>query len=225
MPEQALATVSESGASRSVADLIEEEIVLGWLHPRERLVEEELALRYSVKRHLVRDALLKLERIGLVERTPNKGAVVRMLGATEVEQIYAVREVLEVLAAEQISLPASPALIDALSRIQERHSAALEANDSRAAFHANLDFHHVLFGACGNACLAEMIRSLEQKVHGVRSYTAGDPVHLRQARDEHIAMIESLRTGDRLKLIALCRAHLIPARAAYIAGLRRRGLA
>src|SRR3546814_9723107 len=61
------------------------EIVLGWLQPRERLIEEDLAARFEVKRHIVREAIFELERIGLVERIPHKGAVVRMLQATEVE--------------------------------------------------------------------------------------------------------------------------------------------
>jgi DNA-binding GntR family transcriptional regulator len=222
--EQPITTLSEATLKRSLADMIEEEIVLGWLQPRERLVEEELAARYRVKRHVVRDALFALERIGLVERVPNKGAVVRMLRAVDVEQIYSVRDALEALAAQQIPLPAAPALIDQLEAIQERHSAAVAAADPRAAFRANMAFHHALFGSCGNPHLAEVIHAFEQKAHGVRSYTAADPVHLARARDEHLAIIAALRCGDRDGLVALCRKHLVPSNAAYIAALKRRGL-
>jgi DNA-binding GntR family transcriptional regulator len=206
---------------RNLAAVIEEEIVLGWLQPRERLVEEDLAARYGVKRHTVREAILALERIGLLERVPNKGAVVRMLRAVDVEQIYAVREALETLAATLIPLPAE-GLITRLEEIQERHSAAVDGDDARAAFRANMDFHETLFAGCGNPHLAEAVRSFAQKVHGVRSYTAGDPAYLAQSRDEHIAIIAALRAGDRERLVALCKQHLGPSRDIYIAMLARR---
>ncbi|MBI5110523.1 MAG: GntR family transcriptional regulator [Rhodovulum sp.] len=209
----------------SLVDVLEEEIVLGYLLPRERLVEEEVAVRFGVKRHVARDAILRLERMGLVDRTPNKGAVVRMLTAREVEQIYAVREVLETLAAAQIPLPAAPALVDRLAAVQARYAAAVDAGDPRAAFRANIAFHDVLFGSCGNPHLAEAIRLFVQKVHGVRSNTAADPAHLARSRAEHEAMITALRDGDRARLVQLCRDHLVPSLTAYVAGLKRRGLA
>ena len=119
---------------RAIAAMLEEEIVLGWLLPRERLVEEELAERLGVKRHIMREALADLERVGLVERIPNRGAVVKLLDPVEVRQIYSVREALETLAAQQIPLPASATVLEGLREVQQRHAAAVESADGRAAF-------------------------------------------------------------------------------------------
>jgi DNA-binding GntR family transcriptional regulator len=207
---------------KQVASALEEEIVLGWLQPRERLIEEDIASRFEVKRHVVREAIAELERMGLVERVQNKGAAVRMLSPTEVRQIYSVREALETLAAQQISLPPSPETIDKLVKIHEQHATAIERGDSRAAFRANMAFHNALFGACGNQHLVEIIQTLAQKVHGARSYTAANPVHLARARDDHWAMIEALKASDREKLVQLCREHLSPSRDTYIATLEQR---
>jgi DNA-binding GntR family transcriptional regulator len=207
---------------KQVASALEEEIVLGWLQPRERLIEEDIASRFDVKRHVVREAIAELERMGLVERVQNKGAGVRMLSPMEVRQIYSVREALETLAAQQISLPPAPETIDTLVKVQEQHAAAVERGDSRAAFRADMAFHNALFGACGNPHLVEIIRNLAQKVHGARSFTAASPVYLALARDEHWGMIEALKASDREKLIQLCRAHLSPSRDTYIASLEQR---
>lgn len=207
---------------RAIAAALEEEIVLGWLMPRERLVEEDLAERLAVKRHVVREALAELERVGLVERVPNRGAFVRLLDPTEVRQIYSVREALETLAAEQIALPAPVALLSHLEEIQEAHGAAVSAGDARAAFRANMVFHEALFGACGNPHLVDLIQAMAQKVHGARSITAASPEHLALARDEHRAMIAALAAGDRTRLIGLCRQHLGPSRDAYIAAVEQR---
>ena len=213
-----MATEAESTDTThsALVDTLEEEIVLGWLQPRERLVEEELSRRFSVKRHVVRESIFELERMGLVERVPNKGAVVRSLDPDEVRQIYDVRIVLETLAAELIPLPAAPETIAELRQIQIQHTAAVDAGDPRKAFHANMAFHNTLFAACGNAHLVELIRQSAQKVHGARSLTAVDPAYLRRACDEHWAMIEALQMGDRPKLAALFKDHILPSRDVYL---------
>lgn len=221
MPTAAL-KLQTTDRVRAIAAALEEEIVLGWLLPRQRLVEEELAERHAVKRHVVREALAELERVGLVERIPNRGAVVKLLDPLEVRQIYSVREALETLAAEQIPLPASPVVLEQLRRVQQQHADAVEHADARAAFRANMAFHETLFAACGNPHLVELIQGMAQKVHGARSITAASPEHLKLARDEHAAMIEALAAGDRARLVALCRQHLGPSRDAYIAAVERR---
>ncbi|WP_114946288.1 GntR family transcriptional regulator [Microvirga calopogonii] len=213
---------ASAARARQVAHALEEEIVLGWLQPRERLIEEDIAARFDVKRHVVREAIAELERMGLVERVQNKGATVRMLSPMDVRQIYFVREALETLAAQQIPLPPGPETLAALTDIHEEHSTAVDRGDSRAAFRTNIAFHNALFGACGNPHLIELIRNLAQKAHGVRSYTAADPEHLAKAKEDHRAMIEALKAADREKLVQLCRDHLKPSRDAYIAVLEQR---
>ncbi|GAU86172.1 GntR family transcriptional regulator [Bosea sp. BIWAKO-01] len=208
--------------TRMVADALEEEIVLGWLLPRERLIEEDIAARLEVKRHVVREALAELERVGLVERVPNKGAAVRLLEPQEVRQIYSVREALETLAAQQIPLPAGSEIVSRLKAIQGVHAAAVTDADARAAFRANMAFHEALFAACGNPHLVELIQMMAQKVHGARSITAANPAHLALACAEHWAMIAALEAGDRAGLVQLCRDHLRPSRDAYIASVEQR---
>jgi DNA-binding GntR family transcriptional regulator len=207
----------------ALVDVLEEEIVLGWLQPRERLVEEDLTRRFGTKRHLVREAIFQLERLGLVERVPNKGAVVRSLDPEEVRQVYDVRIALETLAARLIPLPVAPAISAALRAIQTRHAAAVLAEDPRAAFHANMEFHSTLFAACGNPHLADLIRQSAKKVHGARSLTAVDPAYLRQACEEHWAMIEALDSGDRGRLVTLFHDHIVPSRDVYLARFGWRG--
>jgi len=110
---------------REIVSALEEQIVLGWLMPRERLLEDPLTAQFSCKKHVIREALTELERMGLVERVLNKGATVRFLEPEAVRQIYTVREALETLAAEQIPFPVPASLLDELKRIQTLHAAAV----------------------------------------------------------------------------------------------------
>jgi DNA-binding GntR family transcriptional regulator len=193
---------------------LQEDIVFGRLAPGARLVEEELAERFHTKRHVLREAFVELERFGLIERRRNRGASVRRLTLEDVNQIYAVREILERAAAAQIAFDKKHyQLIEAA---QKRHDAAVEAGDAKAVFRANFEFHDALFAACGNPYLAAAIDDFRRKTHVVWSYAIVKPEYFRNAQREHRAMLRALREGDRRRLIELCAAHLNISRQAYL---------
>jgi DNA-binding GntR family transcriptional regulator len=212
----------EPAAAALIAKRIEEDIVLGRRQPRERLVEQDLCDLFQTHRGDVRLALFELEKRGLVERIPNRGAWVRGLTPLEVKEIYAVREELEVMAVRVISFPVASEAVDRLEELQRQHSAAVAEGDLLTVFYSNLRFHQVLFGLCGNACLIETIDLLAQKVYGIRSYANAFPESLDRARRDHQDLIKALRGGRREDLIALTRRHLEPSPEAYIKAYERR---
>jgi DNA-binding GntR family transcriptional regulator len=212
----------EPAAALVIARSIEEDIVLGRRQPKERLVEQDLCEQFSTHRGDVRLALFELEKKGLVERIPNRGALVRGLTPLQVTEIYAVREELEVMAVRAIAFPVAPENIEKLVKLQRQHSAAVAAGDLLTVFYSNLSFHQVLFGLCGNACLIETIDLLAQKVYGIRSYANAFPESLDRARREHLDMIKALRASRRDDLVALTRRHLKPSPEAYIRAYERR---
>ena len=193
---------------------LQEDIVLGRLAPGARLVEEELTQRFHTKRHVLREAFIELERFGLIERRPNRGASVRQLTLEDVNQIYAVREILERAAAARMVFDKKH--YQAIEAAQERHDAAVEAGDAKAVFRANFEFHDTLFAACGNPYLAAAIDDFRRKTHLVWSYAIVKPEYFRNAQREHRAMLRALREGDRKRLIELCAAHLDISRQAYL---------
>ncbi len=209
-------------AAALIAKRIEEDIVLGRRQPRERLIEQDLCELFQTHRGDVRLALFELEKRGLVGRIPNRGALVRGLTPREVREIYAVREELEVMAVSIIAFPVAAADIERLEELQRRHSAAIAAGDLLTAFYSNLSFHQVMFGLCGNSCLIETIDLLAQKVYGIRSYANAVPGVLDRARQDHLDMIQALRSSQRKELVALTRRHLQPAPEAYIKDYERR---
>src|SRR6478609_386408 len=156
-------------AVQTLVSQIEEDIVLGYLHPRERLLEDALIERFGAKRHAVREALARLERLGLVERQPNRGAMVRALSPRGVEEIYAVREILELAAAREVLRRARSDDIERIVQAQRCHDVAVDEGDPKTAFRANINFHQTFFWACGNVELAGAINLYGQKAHVVRS--------------------------------------------------------
>jgi DNA-binding GntR family transcriptional regulator len=212
----------EQAMAHIIATSLEEDIVLGRRHPRERLIEQDLCDRFNTHRGDVRLALFELEKKGVVQRIPNRGAIVRDLMPREVMEIYAVREELEVMAVRILPFPVAATSLAQLERIQQQHSAAIGNDDMLAVFYANLNFHQTLFDLCGNACLIETIKTLERKVYGIRFYANAFPEALERARRDHVDMIKALRASRRDELIKLARQHLKPSPQAYIRAYERR---
>ena len=74
---------------------LRERIARHALPPGAKLLENDLAREFGVSRAKVRDAFGVLEQRGLIQRIPNRGAVVARLDLSQVFEIYAVREMLE----------------------------------------------------------------------------------------------------------------------------------
>ncbi|MCQ4317850.1 GntR family transcriptional regulator [Stutzerimonas zhaodongensis] len=206
----------------SVIATLEEEIVLGSLHPRERLVEDELMARFGLKRHVVRNVLGELEQMGLVERKRNVGALVKAYTVEEVEHLYEVRELLETHCMRLINLPVSEERLQPLLAIQTAHDDAVRQGDLRQVFRLNVRFHRELFSLADNPVLVEAITSHAQRAHSIRSSTIVMPAQLERSRQEHWQLIDALRGADRECLVGLCREHLAPSKDAYIQAQRLR---
>ncbi len=209
------ATDTDVAATELVRSL-EFDILFGTLRPRERLVEDPLMQKFGAKRHVVRQALNELERMGIVVRVPNRGAMVRDFTAKEVEEIAEIRETLQRQAAERMQLPAHPDLIDRLENAQNRHDDAVRSRDPRAIDDANEAFHSIFFDACGNRHLSDAIAHYAYLSRAMRLYPLVDPALLETLRAEHWDMIEALRKGDRKTLKRLVVDHIQHSKKIYL---------
>lgn len=206
----------ESGRPEDeVAAELQREIIFGRLKPRERLLENELAERFNVGRHIIRAAFDQLDRAGLITRRANRGVVVYDYQTNEVEELYAMRELLQRAAAERIPLPASEALIAALTRINGAYARHLAHGELERVAEYNDDFHRTLFEACGNRFLSSSIEQFWLKTAAIHCYAIGIPHLSQQSLREHEQMVEALRVGDRALLVQLCVDHMRPALEAY----------
>lgn len=212
---EALVSRGDSELLRTLVSSLEEDIVLGRLHPRERLIEDELMRRFAAKRHVVRRALADLQQMGIVERLPNRGALVRAYQAQEIQELYVLRNLLEGHAAALIPMPLSEPDIGELKAVQARHDHAVASGDLTSVFRVNLEFHELLFSMSGNAYLVEAIRQFAQRTHGIRFYCLTYPGYLEQARREHWEMIAAIESCDRQSLVRLCHHHLLASRQCY----------
>ncbi len=86
---------SSGGLVTDIVEVLRDRIARQEVAPGARLREQELAAEFDVPRTRIRDAFAVLEARGLIERVPNRGAVVARLDLSQVFHIYDVREVLD----------------------------------------------------------------------------------------------------------------------------------
>jgi len=215
---------AEAGAARTRRDeqdeilkRLEEDIIFGRLAPGSRLVEDALMARYGATRHFIRQALVHLERTGVVRREKNIGATVSSYSAEEVRQIYEVRELLTRQAALMIPLPASADLIDRLSVLQARYCRHADDGDLRGIHETNDAFHIALFGACRNPYLVRALQDYMGLTLPMRAKNLADPAGLKISRQQHEMMIDLLRGRDSWALAQLCVEHMQFSKTDYLA--------
>jgi DNA-binding GntR family transcriptional regulator len=145
-------------------------IVDGRLRPGERIKEIPLAEELGFSRAPVRDALRLLERDGLVELVPNRGALVPELHALDVLEVYALRASLGTLALHKLMLDSSSLDLAPLERELARLSRARERRRAREAVDADLAYQAAIVAAAGFPRVAGQFDRLTWQVrmfHGV----------------------------------------------------------
>lgn len=178
----------------------------GRLRAGEHLVTQELARRFGVSHTPVREALIALAGVGVVDIAPNRGAVVRRITREEVREVCQVRRVLE-CEAVRLSCGRTP--------LVELHALAADLRDVLAAAsrprHGNvarareLDsrLHDLVADSSGNLFLAKELGRLKALFRAFRDAAwehveAHDDYHrLAEEAREHLAIVEALLAGDR----------------------------
>src|SRR5690349_19756702 len=145
----------------------------GRLRPGQRLVVQELAERLGVGRTPIREALITLAGIGVVEIRPNRGAVIRSVGAREVRDFYLLRRALE---CEAIRTACGRVGEDDLRELAAEFRRLIGADaDDRDRLIADaheLDnrLHDLIAESCGNALLLDELNRLKVLSRAFRDY-------------------------------------------------------
>jgi DNA-binding GntR family transcriptional regulator len=190
-----------------VVRAIEVDIVFGVYAGNARLTEQSLTSRFGVKRHLLREAFSHLEKMGFVQRIPNRGVVINELKPRQVEEIYEVRVLLETGAARITPLPAPPDVIAEMELIQDRHEQAVNDGNFRRVFSLNIDFHHLQYSVCPNSQLSGAVKDFSRRAHMIRAIQYSDAQHMQRIIRQHRTIIAAMKGNDSKVYVKSVAAH------------------
>src|SRR6266851_9671818 len=132
-------------ASQKVELHIKEAIYSGALKPRERVIEEDIARRLHCSRGPVREALLRLERDGLIVTIPRRGSFIRDISTESIDVVFRIRGKLEGLCVrylrEHLTRQDEEALRDCLKKMK----AASNAADNEDFLQADMRLHQTIW--------------------------------------------------------------------------------
>jgi len=201
-------SVKPKRLSDSAVDQILELVRSGQLGSGAKLpAERELITRLGVSRTSLREAIRILETMGVLRVVPGRGTWVRedcmqpQIGELvswipthehDVMQLFELREVLEVRAAQLAAERINEEQLITMSRSIQRLREAIERRDNEAMLLADREFHEALGAASGNVLLADVLTSLGHMVTNTRQALLAIPGRPEAILREHQAVLEAL---------------------------------
>ncbi|MCP1167947.1 Ldh family oxidoreductase [Limimaricola litoreus] len=203
--------------SEQAREAIRERIVRGEFPLGRKLPEAELVGLLNMSKSPIREALLQLEREGLVEMASGRSARVFTMGTAEIAELGELRLMLE-LQAVRMAIERNPAsLHETLQGITARMEEALSRGDAGAYKLLDHDFHDAIFARCGNSFLRDHFRRLSFRVQALRNRLSLDDALNRKSLKEHVLIASAVAAGRAEEAAALLSSHIDDTVEAYLA--------
>jgi DNA-binding GntR family transcriptional regulator len=196
------------------------DIFQGRLKAGERLVITMLAQRFGVSQSPIREALVALEGIGIIDFEPNRGAVVRRVTESDVKEVCQVRRALECtavrLACGRTDLAQLQELADAFRKVAQQKPGAGSGRNSKtvkrrtASLQKQIDsarkldslLHDLIANSCGNRFLKQELGRLKLLFRSFRDVSwnqrssESDVARFAEEAGEHLAIVEAMLEGN-----------------------------
>jgi DNA-binding GntR family transcriptional regulator len=218
--------VSAALKHRTIASAIVEQLrdaVLGGAYASgAQLRQDALAASFGVSRIPVREALLQLEAEGLVQIVPHKGAVVTGLSKAEVDDVFALRGLLEV----RLLRHSAPLLTDedfaALDTVQRAFADAIRRRDTSRWGVLNAELHTALYRRAELPRTSTMVANLLTASERYTRIQLATRAAWQRAQAEHAQLIDLCRKRDTERACLLLAEHIAAVHADLSAMLGRR---
>lgn len=214
--------VGQQTLADSATALLHEQILVGDLAAGSPLRLHELSASLGMSMMPIREALRRLDSLGLVEVIPHKGTWVRELTLDDLYDTHQMRLLLEATAIQK----AAPQFTDAAARqatdALDRHVRAHRAGDRAAARRAHTDFHFAIYAASNSPLLLRALEPVWQNSERYRFAGVPDESSLAERTAEHEAILIACKERDTDQAIEMLRQHLERAHLRTVRKMTRR---
>ncbi len=182
------------------------------LSPGTALREAALAESLGISKTPIREALVWLERDGLVETTVFKGAVVSGYSRRDLLEIFELREILEGEAAREAATSMSDDLCARLLALSEASQTALESGSKKRLSRLISEFDDLLFDNVANQRIRAIIANLHDHLTRIGHLAEEIPGRSERSVVEHDAIIQAILAKDPGAAESTMRAHVVSVR-------------
>lgn len=202
-------TMTESRPIREIAyEILKKAIITGEIPAGERIVETDYAEKLHISRTPLREALRKLERDGLVEYVLRRGVVVRAFTIDDVDQIYTIRNALEMLTLQSIIENATAEDIASLREKLAQMDVYQSKDDIEALSPLAREFHSQLTGISRQQRILRVIESQDEFIRRFSSMSIHQESRRFAAHQEHHELVNLVEKKDLEAFEKLTRSHI-----------------
>ena len=201
-------TLRPRSTAQNVYELLRGDIVLGVLPPLEAIRESELSERLGVSRTPVREALLRLANLGLVDIFPQSGTRVAPIRLEKVRAAQLIREAVEVEVVKRACATVTDQQLNELRHLIEDQTVAAQRGDTRRLFELDEEFHRAIYAAAGLLAVADELEDVKVHLNRLRYVAVNWPRGADKITGEHDAILDALARRDPKAAAAAMTTHL-----------------
>lgn len=200
-----------------VFDAIRDAIITKTLPPGSRVTEASLAERLSVSKTPVREALLKLREVGLIEPDGRRGGRIVRPSRDSIQHAYDVRQALEVFAARSVAQRSGDRGDDRIAESADRCLAAAEADDLEGFRTWDEAFHQAVADATGNPRLVALIDDVLAVILTLRGRDVPPTDFTTECARAHVRIAQEIAKGDAAAAGSAMERHVVQVRDTVLA--------
>lgn len=207
MPRPAHQLECDHGRRRqTIVESLLTDVFHGRIQAGQHLVTQELAERFGVSHTPIREALITLAGIGVIDLQPNRGAIVRQVSARDVREICQVRKALECEATRSACGRIDSSVLQTLAEDLKKLTSPTSRTGARfitKAREVDSRLHDLIAGSCGNSFLANELNRLKilfrtfRDVSWEHDSVRQDYHRLAEESHEHLAIVDALLAENR----------------------------
>jgi DNA-binding GntR family transcriptional regulator len=191
-------------------------IVLGQIEPGGVESVINVAAELGVSVTPVREAVMDLANLGMVEIIRNRGFRVPVLTEHDLEEIFRLRALLEVPAMAELAGLAERVPVTRFRQLAEQLTDAARGGDLVSFLDLDRQFHLGLLELLGNGRLVAMVGQLRDQARMQGLQKLADQGELAQSGEEHIAIVDAIASGNGELIAELMRKHLTHSRGIWV---------
>lgn len=187
--------------------------------PDDRLVQEKLAAELEISRTPVREALLRLEKEGVLHQANSGGFRLATITEEETRELYQARAAIEGQAARILAVRCDADEIAELRRVITANE-ALKNPSTKDYFIANRTIHRAFMEAAGNRFLLEMFDMIWGRAMAFHLFAAIENTDIASSLGTHMQLVDVLATGDKGAALEAVTLHIQDGFDLHIDGIR-----
>jgi len=186
-----------------------DDILKGRFYQGQRLIEKELIDLYKISKTPLREALTRLERVGLVQKNINRGFLVKRILRKDAEEIYELREIIDGLSVRKITENITEEKIQKIEKIIRDMELCIVDKKTDKYIEHDKYFHTVLNKLSGNKRLAEIMQNLNFQINMLLKTSIKLPKRgINVSFSEHKKIFDAILRKDPVKAEENAKKHM-----------------